>query len=234
MAPAALATRLLAARQLRRMVGCGCLAGASLVALPLLLIFAALSGLVSGLEVSGGDQVDAGAAGPALGAGRPLTPGTFTVSQGFGCTNVWLEALPPRGYSCPPDRAHPTFVHFHTGIDLAAASGVLVFAVTAGTVHVTESSVGFGLHIVLTPAVPSSPAATYLYGHLSGVAVADGEVVRAGEPIGFVGSTGNSSGPHLHFEVDVGALPVNPCATFPAGYLVPPGIAAAGCLAWGP
>jgi murein DD-endopeptidase MepM/ murein hydrolase activator NlpD len=71
----------------------------------------------------------------------------------------------------------------------------------------------------------------YLYGHLSGVAVPDGDAVRAGAPIGFVGTTGNSSGPHLHFEVDVGGVPVNPCSVFPPGYLVPAGVAAAGCLA---
>ncbi len=232
-APAAFAVRLLAARNVRRILGCGCLAAVALVALPVFVLVAALNGLVFGLEGgAGADQVDSGSAGLIVGAGRPLPPGTFRVSQGFGCTNVWLEPLPPRGYVCPPDSAHPTFVHFHTGIDLAAPAGVLVFAVTAGTVHVIESPVGFGVYIVLTPAQPSTAPTTYVYGHLSGVAVPDGAVVRAGEPIGFVGSTGNSSGPHLHFEVDVGARPVNPCATFPPGYLVPPGVAAAGCLAW--
>jgi murein DD-endopeptidase MepM/ murein hydrolase activator NlpD len=229
---AVLSSRLLASRNVRKLLGCGCLGTAAAVALPVFLVLAALNGLVSGFgDAVGGDQVDSGGTGMIVGAGRPLPPGTFTVSQGFGCTSVWLEPLPPRGYSCPPDASHPTFVHFHTGIDLAAAPGVEVFAVTAGTVHVVYSAVGFGVHIVLTPAQPSPPL-SYLYGHLSGVAAPDGGAVRAGELIGFVGSTGNSSGPHLHFEVDVGDRPVNPCSTFPAGYLAPPGVAARGCLAW--
>lgn len=233
MSALAVAARLVAARNLRRALGCGCLAAASLIALPVFLLLASLNGLVSGFgDGGGGGQAYAGGAGVVIGAGRPLPPGAFRVSQGFGCSDVGLEPLPPRGYSCPPDRGHPTFVHFHTGIDLAAATGVLVFAVTAGAVHVVDSQGGFGVHILLTPSQPASPAVVYLYGHLSGVAVPDGDVVRAGEPIGFVGSTGNSSGPHLHFEVDVGGVPVNPCSTFPPGYLVPPGVAAAGCLAW--
>jgi murein DD-endopeptidase MepM/ murein hydrolase activator NlpD len=232
-APAAFAVRLLAARSVGKILGCGCVAAVGLVALPVVVLVAALNGLVFGLEGgAGADQVDSGGGGVVVGTGRPLPAGTFRVSQGFGCTNVWLEPLPPRGYVCPPDSAHPTYVHFHTGIDLAAATGVVVFAVTAGTAHIIESAVGFGLHIVLTPAQASTAPATYLYGHLSGVAIADGAAVGAGQPIGFVGSSGNSSGPHLHFEVDVGARPVNPCATFPPAYLMPPGVAAAGCLAW--
>jgi murein DD-endopeptidase MepM/ murein hydrolase activator NlpD len=204
-----------------------------MIALAAFLLLASLSGLVASFGGSGGSaQVDAGGAGIIVGAGRPLPPGTFTVSQGFGCSDVGLEPPPPHGYSCPPDGAHLAFVRFHTGIDLAAAAGVLVFAVTAGTVHVIESQGGFGVHILLTPLQPGAAATVYLYGHLSGVAVPDGDLVRAGEPIGFVGSTGNSSGPHLHFEVDVGGVPQNPCSTFPPGYLRPAGVAAAGCVAW--
>jgi murein DD-endopeptidase MepM/ murein hydrolase activator NlpD len=80
--------------------------------------------------------------------------------------------------------------------------------------------------------VSTGKPVVYLYGHLSSVAVTDGVVVAAGQPLGSVGSTGNSTGPHLHFEVDVGGIPVNPCSIFPAGYLVPAGVAAAGCLSW--
>ncbi|HSP65251.1 MAG TPA: M23 family metallopeptidase, partial [Candidatus Deferrimicrobium sp.] len=116
--------------------------------------------------------------------------------------------------------------------DLAAPSGLPVLAVVDGTVRVVESAVGFGVHILLTPSAPQAASVVYLYGHLSEVAVPDGDVVRAGDPIGYVGSTGNSSGPHLHFEVDVGGVPVNPCSAFPRAYLAPAGVEAADCLAW--
>jgi murein DD-endopeptidase MepM/ murein hydrolase activator NlpD len=221
--------QILGARNLRRVVGCGCAAAAGLVAMPVLGLIAIVNGLIPGSGDGGANQVDA-AAGTIIGAAQPLQPRTFTVSQGFGCTDVAAEPAPPRPYACPPDGAHPAFVHFHTGIDLAAANGVPVFAVAAGTVQVVESQVGFGVHILLVPAAQAT--VVYLYGHLSGVSVPDGDSVSSGEQIGFVGSTGNSTGPHLHFEVDVGGLPVNPCATFPPGYLVPAGVAAAGCLAW--
>lgn len=234
-APAALATRLLAARNLRRLVGCGCLATVAVVVLPVFMVFSVMSGLISGLGGAGGSQVDGFAAGAGAvlsGTGEPLEPGHFTVSQGFGCTTIRGEPPPPPPYACPPDEAHASWVRFHTGIDLAAAQGLPVYAVTAGTVRVIDSSTGFGIHIVLIPAAASPTTTTYLYGHLSGVVVADQTAVIAGQAIGFVGSTGNSTGPHLHFEVDIGGTPANPCSTFPSGYLVPPGVAAAGCLAW--
>ena len=225
------AAQILGARNLRRLLGCGCGAAIAVVALPVLVLFCVVNGLIPSAAGGGANQADA-ATGTVIGAAEPLPPGRFTVSQGFGCTAVSTEPPPPRGFSCPPDGGHPAFVHFHTGIDLAAASGVPVFAVVAGAVQVVESSQGFGLHILLTPAEPSTPPVIYLYGHLSGVSVPEGDSVSAGEPIGYVGSTGNSTGPHLHFEVDVGGLPANPCATFPPGYLVPAGVTAAGCLAW--
>jgi murein DD-endopeptidase MepM/ murein hydrolase activator NlpD len=225
------AAQIVGARNLRRLLGCGCGAAIAIVALPVLVLFSVVNGLIPSSGDGVANQVDA-AAGAVIGAAEPLPPGRFAVSQGFGCTAVFTEPSPPRGYSCPPDGGHPTFVHFHTGIDLAAASGVPVLAVVAGTVHVIQSSVGFGLHIVLTPAEPSTPAVAYLYGHLSGASASEGESVSTGELIGYVGSTGNSTGPHLHFEVDVGGLPANPCAMFPPGYLVPAGVAAGGCLAW--
>jgi murein DD-endopeptidase MepM/ murein hydrolase activator NlpD len=205
---------------------------AALVALPVLVLLLVVNSLVPGVGGDSANQVDA-ATGLVIGTAQPLAPGHFRVSQGFGCTTVAAEPAPPPGYACPPDAAHGGYRRFHTGIDLAAASGVTVFAVVDGTVAVIESAVGFGIHIILRSSAPQSASVAYLYGHLSEVAVPDGDVVRAGDPIGYVGSTGNSSGPHLHFEVDVGGTPVNPCSTFPRGYLVPAGVAAAGCLAWG-
>jgi murein DD-endopeptidase MepM/ murein hydrolase activator NlpD len=231
------ATRLLAARNVRKLLGCGCLAAVVVIALPLFMVFSLMSGLLAGVTggAAGGSQIDeftVGGAAMVVGSGEPLQPRTFAVSQGFGCTGVAVESSPPAPYACPPDAAHPTYLRFHTGIDLAAASGTPVFAVAAGVAHVVQSATGFGLHVLLTPPVSTGKPVVYLYGHLSGVAIADGVAVVAGQPLGSVGSTGNSTGPHLHFEVDVGGVPVNPCSIFPAGYLQPAGVAAAGCLAW--
>jgi murein DD-endopeptidase MepM/ murein hydrolase activator NlpD len=233
----AVAARLLAVRSVRKWLGWGCLSALGVVALPLFMVFSLVSGLVSGITggAAGGSQVDEftlGGGSIVVGSGEPLQPRTFTVSQGFGCTAVAVEPTPPAPYRCPPDATHTSDRRFHTGIDLAAAYGNPVFAVAAGTVHVVDSASGFGVHILLTPGVSTGKPVVYLYGHLSRVAVADGVVVTAGQPLGSVGSTGNSTGPHLHFEVDVGSVPMNPCSIFPAGYLVPAGVAAAGCLAW--
>jgi murein DD-endopeptidase MepM/ murein hydrolase activator NlpD len=222
---------LIAARNVRRLLGCGCVAMIVLIALPVLVLFSLVNNLVPSIGGDATNQVDA-ATGVVIGTAQPLASGHFSVSQGFGCTTVAAEPAPAPGYTCPPDAAHGSYRRFHTGIDLAAPSGLTVFAVVDGTVRVIESAVGFGIHIMLTSSAQQSASVVYLYGHLSEVAVPDGDVVRAGDPIGYVGSTGNSSGPHLHFEVDVGGLPVNPCSTFPRGYLVPAGVAAAGCLAW--
>ena len=224
-----MAGRLLSMRGVRRALACGCLAAAGLVALPLLAVVAAINGIIPAVTGAGGNQVDA-AQGILIGTAEPLPPGTFRVTQGFGCTAVASEPPPPRGYTCPPDAAHAGDTRFHTGIDLAAPIGVPVRAVVGGTVGVVDSAGGFGLHVLLSPA--GEPGVVYLYGHLSTTTVAGGEVVAAGEVIGRVGSTGNSTGPHLHFEVDVGGRPENPCATFPPGYLVPAGVAASGCVGW--
>lgn len=233
-----LATRVLAARSMRKWLGCGCLLAMGAVALPLFLLFSVMSAALSQLPgvSSGGSQVDGFAVAGAsmvVGSGEPLRSGSFIVSQGFGCTPVGVEPQAPSPYACPPDPEHPTYLRFHSGIDLAAALGTPVFAVTAGTARVIESQEGFGLHVILSPSADSMVRATYLYGHLGSVTVTDGQQVSAGQVIGAVGTTGNSTGPHLHFEVDAGATPVNPCSVFPAGYLVPAGIAAAACVAWG-
>ncbi len=99
----------------------------------------------------------------------------------------------------------------HTGIDLAAPIGTTVFAADGGTVIFAGwSNWGYGNSIVLAHGNMLT-----LYGHLSRITVRCGQQVGAGAPIGAVGSTGNSSGPHLHFEVRPGGgEPVNP-----VGYL---------------
>jgi len=94
----------------------------------------------------------------------------------------------------------------HTGIDLQAPTGTTVFAAATGTVIFAGwSNWGYGNSIVL-----AHGSLFTLYGHLSSINVRCGQQVSAGTPIGAVGTTGNSTGPHLHFEIRPGGVPVNP------------------------
>jgi murein DD-endopeptidase MepM/ murein hydrolase activator NlpD len=102
-------------------------------------------------------------------------------------------------------------VRFHTGIDLACPAGVAVHTVTAGLAHTaTGWSGGYGNNVVieLITSLPGDPAPQpyfVRYAHLQDAGlVPDGTLVSAGQTIGLEGSSGFSTGPHLHFEVDRG------------------------------
>nr|WP_243090737.1 M23 family metallopeptidase [Thermus neutrinimicus] len=104
------------------------------------------------------------------------------------------------------------FQRYHTGIDLAAPYGTPIVAAKAGQVEVAGwSSVGYGFHVVLD----HGGGVETLYAHMSRIAVRAGQWVEAGQVIGYVGSTGWSTGPHLHFEVRVGGVARNPLAYLP-------------------
>ncbi len=105
-------------------------------------------------------------------------------------------------------RIHPLFRirRMHTGVDIAAPWGSPVFAVAPGTVIYAGWFGGYGKVVV----VDHGSGISTLYGHLSTLSVAAGDPVRAGSVVGRVGSTGFSTGPHLHFEVRVNGRPVNP------------------------
>lgn len=93
------------------------------------------------------------------------------------------------------------FERFHAGLDVAAPLGTPIYAARAGQVEVAGwSNYGFGLYIVLDN---GADIATQ-YGHLSRLAVQAGDRVAQGELIGYVGSTGNSTGPHLDFRIRLG------------------------------
>lgn len=97
-------------------------------------------------------------------------------------------------------RIHPITgtPRFHAGTDFGADLGTPVVAAYSGTVAIADVMGGYGLTVVLDR--PKFGEQT-LYGHLSEIFVKPGEVVEQGTVIGLVGSTGNSTGPHLHFEV---------------------------------
>jgi murein DD-endopeptidase MepM/ murein hydrolase activator NlpD len=95
---------------------------------------------------------------------------------------------------------------FHGGIDLAAASGEPVYATQAGVVMFSGAYGGYGNVVVLN----HGNALFTLYGHNSQLLVKAGEMVYRGQVISKVGSTGRSTGPHLHFEVHHNGQYVNP------------------------
>ncbi|HEY9734745.1 MAG TPA: M23 family metallopeptidase [Trichocoleus sp.] len=96
-------------------------------------------------------------------------------------------------------RVHPIFGEhrFHAGTDLAAPTGTPVLATRSGQVAVSDFLGGYGLTVILRHGNDLESR----YAHLSQIAVQPGEWVEQGEVIGLVGSTGNSTGPHLHFEM---------------------------------
>lgn len=95
---------------------------------------------------------------------------------------------------------------FHTGIDLAGSTGSPVYASDGGTVSFAGWSGGYGKVIKINH---GNGYETY-YAHLSSINVSNGQKVAKGEMIGRVGSTGNSTGPHLHFEIRLNGRTLNP------------------------
>jgi murein DD-endopeptidase MepM/ murein hydrolase activator NlpD len=95
---------------------------------------------------------------------------------------------------------------FHSGIDIATASGEAVRAPADGTVVKAGMGTGYGREVV----IDHGHGMETLYAHLSGFAVVAGQDVRRGDILGYVGSSGHSTGPHLHYEVRIHDTPVNP------------------------
>ncbi len=142
-----------------------------------------------------------GSSGGGSGNGRFAWPTAGTVTQEFGCTGFYLE---PRRGSC---------AHFHDGVDIANGSGTPIHAAGAGVV----AFVGWN------PYDGGRPAYVVVIGHAGGFStfyshllprrvVRAGQRVRRGQLIGYMGQTGNATGPHLHFELKRGETPVNPRA----------------------
>jgi murein DD-endopeptidase MepM/ murein hydrolase activator NlpD len=107
-------------------------------------------------------------------------------------------------------RVHPIFgdTRVHKGLDLSAPTGTPIAAAAPGVVVFAGVRGGYGNAVI----VDHGNALATLYAHQSRIAVVEGQAVGVGETIGLVGSTGNSTGPHLHFEVRVHGTPVNPLA----------------------
>ncbi len=111
-------------------------------------------------------------------------------------------------------RVHPIFgtTKYHSGVDIAAGYGATIQAAAGGTVSIAEKSDSYGYYCVIY----HSNGTTTLYAHMNEMpCVSVGQTVSAGQVIGYVGSTGWSTGPHCHFEIRVNGSCVDPLAYFP-------------------
>lgn len=108
-------------------------------------------------------------------------------------------------------RSHPILGGFrlHSGIDMGAPTGSRVYATMDGYVSHADWAGGYGLSVRLT----GNNAVETRYSHLAGIAVGAGSYVRKGDLLGYVGSTGLSTGPHLHYEVRVNGRAIDPRGT---------------------
>ncbi|HEY0830019.1 MAG TPA: peptidoglycan DD-metalloendopeptidase family protein [Candidatus Dormibacteraeota bacterium] len=125
---------------------------------------------------------------------------SFTITQPFGPSNVLLE--PPYG----------PYKHFHTGVDIAAPLGTPVMAAADGlVVAVGHTSTGYGNYVVIA----HGGGIATLYGHLLQTNASVGDRVVRGQVIGLEGSTGFSTGPHVHFELRINDQVVDPMPYLP-------------------
>ncbi len=131
-----------------------------------------------------------GSSGQSLGTGTFVKPALGWISSRFGY------------------RRHPIFkrVIFHSGIDIAAKHGDKIRAADSGTVIFSGRKGGYGNVTIIDHGNNLST----LYAHQSRLIVSEGENVRQNQLIGYVGQTGYSTGPHLHFEVRKNGTPVDP------------------------
>ena len=95
---------------------------------------------------------------------------------------------------------------YHSGIDIGASYGSTIIAADGGTVITAGWVSGYGNCVVIS----HGGGVSTLYGHMSSIAVSVGQSVSQGQTIGYVGSTGNSTGPHLHWEVTVNGVRQDP------------------------
>jgi hypothetical protein len=128
--------------------------------------------------------------------------GQGALTQGFG----------PTSFSAEP--AYDGYSHFHTGLDFGVPVGTPIDAAGAGKVVAAGwDSTGYGNRVI----IDHGNGRLTLYGHLDKITVHAGDQVAAGQPIGLSGSTGNSTGPHLHFGLQVNGQWVDPTTALTGG-----------------
>lgn len=127
------------------------------------------------------------------------------IITGRGVMTVPVDAEITSGFGY---RMHPIlgYQKFHSGLDFGSDSGSTIRSAAAGVVIYAQWYGGYGNTVI----VDHGSGFTTLYGHTEGFYVAEGATVQKGQPIAAVGSTGLSTGPHLHFEVRQNGEPIDP------------------------
>lgn len=140
---------------------------------------------------------------------------------GSTATGTYIWPCPSSTYvtSAFGMRDHPLFgdERPHSGIDIAGSAGSEVLAADSGTVAVATYSSSYGNYVTIY----HSNGDYTLYAHMSSLAVSAGQSVTQGDVIGYVGSTGWATGPHLHFEIRVNGSTVDPLSYFSNYTLAP-------------
>lgn len=135
----------------------------------------------------------------------PGSPASASMQLPFTSAMDMTQPFGTTSYTAEP--AYDGYSHFHTGLDFALPLRTPIGAASAGRVVAAGwDTTGFGNRVV----IDHGNGVETLYGHLTSVAVTPGQTVQAGQQIGLSGSTGNSSGPHLHFGVEQNGQWVDP------------------------
>ena len=152
------------------------------------------------------------AAAAAAAAKKSTTTTTSSGATRYSGTFTWPLPGYTNNSSAYGWRVHPIFGtrKFHKGEDIPAPTGTPIVAAASGTVTTAGWVSGYGNYTVINHGGGVMTA----YGHQSAIHVSVGQTVTAGQTIGLVGSTGNSTGPHLHFEVYVNGSTQNPMSYF--------------------
>ncbi len=135
----------------------------------------------------------------AMGGGS--SPPAATLGGGGSAWMMWpsYTTVITSHYGMRTDPVSGKIYRLHAGCDIGASYGSSIYAAAAGTVILAGWNGGYGNCVM----VNHGNGYTTLYGHMSRIAVSNGQAVAQGQVLGYVGSTGNSTGPHLHFEVRV-------------------------------
>ena len=150
---------------------------------------------------SGGSN-DGGSSGGSNDGGSSGGSG-FVSGESWRRPCSWIKLTSPYGY-----RTHPTTGQwkFHNGVDLANNQGTPIYAARSGKVTVATYGGTYGYYVTIN----HGDGYSSLYAHMTHYTVSKGQTVKKGQIIGYMGSTGRSTGPHLHFSIFYNGSSVNP------------------------